>query len=252
MNAISDYAKAVASWIWMRVFGGRGEYSVLKNKTAMVIADVLPQQVCRDLVEKIDTIVDDPSHPRVWRDDVASDSRILGFEHEMGELIRFFDVERRIRAVDAYTGRKTRSWFLMANRVVPKENNLGSGGGMHRDSPFSHQVKCIWYLVDVTDENGPFQYVPGTNFNLIKTRDLYPLGQSRFDNVENELIEVHAKAGSLLVCDTKCIHGGKPIQNKARYAVTLYTLPKTEGAYNIFKKSGLDPRLAMKAVSEAQ
>lgn len=244
MNVIKNYAKTLASSVWMHIYGGRGEFRDLKYKTAMVIPDALSKKVCRELVEKIDTIVDDPVHPRVWRDNVASDSRILGFEHEIGELIRHFEVERYIEAVDAYTGRKTRSWFLMANRVVPKENNLGSGGGMHRDSPFSHQVKCIWYLGDVTGESGPFQYVPGTNFNLIKTRNLYPLGKSRFEKMGDKPVEVHAKAGSLLVCDTKCIHGGKPIQRKARYAVTLYTLPKAEGAFSIFRKSGIDPDLA--------
>src|SRR3546814_14658032 len=39
----------------------------------------------------------------------------------------------------AYVGRSTKSWLLMANRLLPKDGNLGSGGGLHRDSPFSHQ-----------------------------------------------------------------------------------------------------------------
>lgn len=248
MNLILNYAKAMASSVWFHLVGGRGEYSDLKTKTAMVIVDALPPEVCRELVEKIDSIVDDPDHPRVWRDNLASDSRVLGLEHEIGDLTKYFEVERHIEAVDSYMGRKTRSWFLMANRVVTKDNNLGSGGGMHRDSPFSHQVKCIWYLSDVAEENGPFQYVPGTNVNLIKMRHLYPLGQSRFEKLQNKPIEVHARAGSLLVCDTKCIHGGKPIQKDIRYAVTLYTLPKTEGASNVFRKSGLDPRLAVESI----
>ncbi len=247
MNSLVNYTKAIAASAWMNSFATHGEFRELKEATALVIANALTPQTCRELISRIDSIADDPSHPRVWRDGLASDTRILGFEQDMVDLVRFFDVPRRIAAIDAYTGRKTKSWTLMANRVVQKENNLGSGGGLHRDSPFSHQVKCIWYLNDVTGENGPFQYVPGTHFNLLGKREIYPLGQSRFERVEDELLEVHAKAGSLLVCDTKCIHGGKPIKSGKRYAVTLYTLPKVDGVATLFKGSGIDPQLAVRA-----
>ena len=246
MTIFVNYAKAVAAQAWIRLFGERGEFAILKEKTAIVIEDVLPKEVCLKLMAQIDAVVDNPAHPRVWRDDVGSDSRILGFEHEIGDLVRHFDIEKRMKAVAEYTGRRERSWFLMANRVIPKENNLGSGGGMHRDSPFSNQVKCIWYLNDVAEDNGPFQYIHGTHVNQLKSRDLYPLGKSRFDGMKEKYAEVHAKAGSLLVCDTKCIHGGKPITKGVRYAVTLYTLPKVEGAADVFRKSSIDPRLAVR------
>lgn len=247
MSTIVNYAKALASSAWMNSIATRGQFRELKEKTAVVVADVLPKEACQEMVARIDKMADDMLHPRVWRDDVGSDTRIFGFEQEIPEFIKHFEIQRRIDAVDAYTGRKTKSWFLMANRVLPKENNLGSGGGLHRDSPFSHQVKCIWYLSDVTRENGPFQYIPHTHFNTLKTRKDYPLGKSRFDRVHHELVEVTAEAGSLLICDTKCIHGGKPIETGARYAVTLYTLPTENGAADIFRKSKIEPELAKRA-----
>lgn len=244
MSTIINYAKALASSAWMHSFASRGEFRELKEKTAVVLPNILPRQACKEMIARIDAMADDIAHPRVWRDNVGSDTRVFGFEQEIPEFMNYFEVQRRIAAVDAYTGRKTKSWFLMANRVLPKEHNLGSGGGLHRDSPFSHQVKCIWYLSNVTTENGPFQYVPDTHFNLMQTRKDYPLGKSRFDNVAHELVEATAEAGSLLICDTKCIHGGKPIQYGARYAVTLYTSPKEDGAAEIFSKSGIKPELA--------
>lgn len=244
MTNLPNYIKAVTAPVWMRIFGERGEFSTLKEKTAIVIEDALPKEICLEMIRRIDKVVDNPTHPRVWRDSARSDVRILGFEQEVSDLIHYFDVDRRLKAVEAYTGRKAKSWFLMANRVIPKENNLGSGGGMHRDSPFSNQVKCIWYLNDVTEDNGPFQYIPDTHSNQLTSRDIYPLGQTRFQNVREKVVEVHAKGGSLLVCDTKCIHGGKPIKNGVRYAITLYTLPKKGGAADVFRKSGIDPRLA--------
>lgn len=244
MGTLKNHAKEFAAQIWMKHIAAKGEFKKLKEETALVIPNEIPLDICKTLIEKIDLIVSQKNHPRTWRDPLNSDTRILGFEQDIGELIKYFDIENKINAIEEYTGRKTKSHFLMANRVIPKEGNLGSGGGMHRDSPFSNQVKCIWYLSEVTSETGPFQYIPGTHFNLIKNKSKYPLGETRFKETQDSPIEVTATAGSLLICDTKCIHGGKPIQSGARYAVTLYTLPKADGLANVFIKSGIDPATA--------
>lgn len=246
MTTAINYAKSVAVLSWMRLFGTKGEFSELKEKTAMIVEGDLPKEVCDTLIKKIEAVLADPSHPRVWRDQVGSDTRIFGFEQDIGDLAEHFKVERRIKAVEEYLGCTVKSWFLMANRVVPLKNNLGSGGGLHRDSPFSHQVKCIWYMNDVNTENGPFEFVPGSHFNVLSTRNEYPLGKYRFESIcsDDTLVEVHASAGAMLVCDTKCIHSGKPIEKGVRYAVTLYTLPTEDGAADIFRKSQIDPALA--------
>ncbi len=248
MTTAINYAKSMAALGWMRFFGTKGEFRGLKEKTAMIYEGDLPKEVCVTLREKIDVTLDNPSHPRVWKDKVGSDNRIFGFEQDIGGLTQHFKIERRIKAIEEYLGRPVKSWFLMANRVLPVEKNLGSGGGLHRDSPFSHQVKCIWYLNDVSTDNGPFEFVPGSHFNVMSTRDAYPLGEYRFDSVRrgDRLVEALATAGSMLVCDTKCIHSGKPIQKGVRYAVTLYTLPTEDGAADVFRKSQIDPALAQR------
>ena len=244
MNTLIDHAKSFASSTWMRTLGGRGEFAALKEQTAFDFPRLLPLDVCKALVSRIDEVTDDPGHPRVWRDAADSDRRIFQFERDCPDLVEHFEVDRRIGAIDDYLGLKTHCWLLMANRVVPKEGNLGSGGGLHRDSPFSHQIKCIWYLNDVSSENGPFHYAPGTNFNLLRTRNVYPLGQTRFEKAHDALVEVHARAGSLLVCDTKCVHGGKPMTSGVRYAVTLYTFTRPNAAEAMMTKLGLDPARA--------
>lgn len=249
MKVVINYLKAILASIWMRFWAGRGELRPLQTETAKVIPQVLPEPVCQQLVGKIEAILADNKHPRVWRDSKGSDNRIWGFEQDIDDLVDNFDIPRWMRAVDKYTGTKTRSWCLMANKLVPVDGNFGSGGGMHRDSPFSHQVKCIWYLNDVGSLNGPFQYLPGTNVNIIRDRRRYRLGENRFHGIKKEATEVHATAGSLLVCDTKCIHGGKPIEEGARYAVTLYTFSRESGVKSIFEKSGLDPALALEVQS---
>lgn len=243
MSTLINYAKAVAVSGWMKLVGGRGELSALRNQGAMIIPNALPREICSDLITQIEEVCETQDHPRVWRDPHQSDTRIIGFEHIIGEQVQHLDLPRWIRAIGDYLGQQPKSWLLMANRVIPKPNNLGSGGGLHRDSPFSHQVKCIWYLSDVTSETGPFQYVPGSHADVLTHRDRYPLGQMRFNAIHDPLVEVTAAAGSLLVSDTRCIHGGKPIRAGARYAVTLYTFPGKSGARTMYERAGLDSDL---------
>lgn len=244
MNGVADYVKAMVASAWMGSFATRGKLKILKEVTAVVYPGVLSGEICQKLISYIDGIVETEGHPRVWRDSVGSDARILGFEQDIGDLIQNFELQDWIKAISAYMGLKVKSWTLMANRVVAKPGNIGSGGGLHRDSPFSHQVKCIWYLSDVNPQSGPFQYIPGSHVNTIQKRKDYALGQMRFPEVHDNLVEVCADAGSLLVCDTKCIHGGKPIEHGVRYAVTLYTFAKENGVNVLFQKSGIDPKLA--------
>lgn len=236
---LKNQLKLYLSDLYFKVFGGKGEYSSLKNETAITFENELDINTCKDLIERIERIISDNQCQRVWKDTVGSDIRILGFERYISDIIEIFDIQKKIENVDKYTGKKTKSWFLMANRVVPKNKNLGSGGGMHRDSPFSNQVKCIWYLNNVGDSNGPFSYIKGTNFNIFENRLKYPVGEFRFNNIEDDFISVCAGAGTLLICDTRCIHGGKVIEDGVRYAITLYCLPKKNGAKKIFEKSGL-------------
>lgn len=239
MKSLVNFVKLLLASLWMKIFGGRGENKALLTDTAKVFPGSLPPDVCESLIGLIESIIENPASKRIWKDALESDTRVWCFEKDISELIDYFEIAQRIRAVDAYTGRSTRSWCLMANRVVPKKTNVGSGGGMHRDSPFSHQVKYIWYLNDVNENNGPFQYIPGTNINLLGSRKAHPLGQSRFHDLKEPAKEVHANAGSLLVCDTRCIHGGKPIKEGVRYAVTLYTFPQDDGVMRMLSSSGL-------------
>ena len=234
--------KSIISSIFIQVFGLRGRFREIYRNTAMVEPCAIPLDICEKLIGKIEAILSQPEYPRVWKDSTESDSRILGFEKDIDGLTKLLSISEKIDCIDSYTGQKTKSWFLMANRLVPRLNNLGSGGGMHRDSPFSHQVKCIWYLNDVFEDNGPFQYIPFTNINSLANRKKYPLGQSRFEEVYETPVEVHADAGTLIICDTKCIHSGKPIQSGVRYAVTLYTLPKVGGLEKMLKSLGISQK----------
>lgn len=244
INTSVNLIKVLASDGYKNIFGNRGGFKFLKDNTAQVFPNVIDPDLCAALRSVIDETIDKNEIGRIWHDAVGSDTRILQFERDIPKLVENFDIEGCISNIDAFLGIRTKSWMLMANRLIPKSGNIGSGGGYHRDSPFSHQIKCIWYLDDVTTKNGPFSYIDGTNRDLIGQRSTYPLGQYRFDNISDNITEVTAPAGSLLVCDTRCIHGGRPILKGSRYAVTLYTFPDRNGLKRMFTKSGLDPEIA--------
>ncbi|MEM8918566.1 MAG: phytanoyl-CoA dioxygenase family protein [Pseudomonadota bacterium] len=252
MSSPLSYVKVVASEGYMRLFGNRGPFRFLSNQTAKLFPAALGDELCSDLVSVIDETINDPNNGRIWQDELNSDVRILQFEKDIPDHIDQFGIEDHIANIDAFLGSTTRSWMLMANRLTPRPGNLGSGGGFHRDSPFSHQVKCIWYLSDVGPENGPFGYVDGTDKNLVGQNRQFPLGQYRFETIDQPVTEVVAPAGTLLVCDTRCIHGGVPIREGHRYAVTLYTFRESNDVESMFAKSGLDPAIVSQAGSSIE
>lgn len=130
--------------------------------------------------------------------------------------------------------------FTLLGHITNSENNLGSGGGWHRDSPFVHQFKSIMYLTDVGTNNGPFQYIPGSHkFSSILSysRSLNcPLSQYRFkedeisiilENCKNfNIVDFTGEKGTVLFVDTRGLHRGKPIIDGNRIAITRYFLDR--------------------------
>ena len=127
--------------------------------------------------------------------------------------------------------------MMMANRTIFKNSNLGSGQGWHKDS-YSKQFKSILYLCDVNEKNGPFQILKKSNTDVFmmklffKLKKKYP--STRFsndeimailDNNKNNIEELDAKAGTLILVDTNFIHRGKPLNQDIRYALTNYFFP---------------------------
>ena len=83
-------------------------------------------------------------------------------------------------------------YFTLAGHLKFESNNLGSGGGWHRDSPFTNQIKTIVYLTDVSSNNGPFEYLVGSHkrsfYAKLKNRWAIELNRMRFTNQEIDKI----------------------------------------------------------------
>lgn len=130
-----------------------------------------------------------------------------------------------------------KGWFQLFGRLKASEGNLGSGGGWHRDSPFSHQFKSIIYLTDVTSlENGPFEFIPQSHLKPSIERFTKFLGLApsvyRFTDeqitraeragVVAERVPILGRRGTMLMVDTRGLHRGRPILQGSRMALTRY------------------------------
>ncbi|MBC8303066.1 MAG: phytanoyl-CoA dioxygenase family protein [Pelagibacterales bacterium] len=212
-------------------------YSLRKDGYAK-IPNFFSKIECSKLIEAIDKFIkDNPNY--IWKDDINSDNRIFGAENISIDIKKtlknFISYSQEIG--EHYLKQKIGLFMVMANRTVFRNKNIGSGAGWHKDS-YSKQFKSILYLNDVNSSNGPFQIIKNSNKNFfmfklfLKLKNKFP--NTRFSqqdisailkNEKNTIIELTAKAGTLLLVDTSFLHRGKPIENNSRYALTNYFFP---------------------------
>ncbi|WMX16012.1 phytanoyl-CoA dioxygenase family protein [Aureispira sp. CCB-E] len=224
---------------------------VVRKEGVYVYENFLSKEKCEMFKKEIDAVLE-KENPKIWKDSLGSDTRCFG----INRLSKFIDVhfynEPRIVALrEAFLAQKDERilGFSMANKLVVKENNLGSGLGWHRDTVNESQFKVILYVTDVGEKNGAFQYLKGShkkqsvldgileynfdyNHNRLKDIDI----DNYLKTGKYNLITPVGKAGTLLVVDTSGIHRGMPIEEGERYALTnYYALPKKIGGSGLPK-----------------
>lgn len=186
----------------------------------------------------------------LWQDEEQSDHRIHGAQRG-SELINTFNSHPFLQQFsDFFYGKPSISFSTLAAKLTATEKNSGSGGGWHRDTPYEKkQFKAIIYLTDVDDDNGPFQYVKGSQneVSLYKNIIKYDIeyGQHRFSDDEVtkiltdssfQLNTYKAKAGTLLMVNTFGIHRGMPIHKGERIALTNYYYVEAGFNHDFFEK----------------
>ena len=101
----------------------------------------------------------------------------------------------------------------------------------HRDVDNLRDLKVFIYLTDViTDEDGPFEIVEGTNFfNFFNPKNYIDKIKFRVSNkfitlnYKNRIKSFFGKEGTTFLADTRAFHRGKPIQkNKYRFVFQFY------------------------------
>jgi hypothetical protein len=199
-----------------------------------VLRGFYPRAVCAQLVGVIDALV--AAYPeRLEVDEEGADHRIWGSERAAPPFRAFFDDPVLESWAAAYLGTRVANITTMGAKLVALPDNRGSGGGWHRDSMFEKQFKAILYLTDVSAENGPFQYLVGSNTRSSVLRTLaYTRGQRNLKRYGDDVIAAFCRAdpgklktvtgaaGDVILVDTRGIHRGCPIAEGSRYALTNY------------------------------
>jgi hypothetical protein len=200
-----------------------------------LVENFYDKEKCDNLKLEIDLLL--IAHPpKLWKDEDDADYRAWGTEKKSDLIHDFYQnklISRLVKAHESHS--EDIKSTTMLGRIRSEVKNDGSGGGWHRDLPHFKQTKVILYLSDVDEKNGPFQYLKGSHksFDVIKSQLKYKLdlNQNRFtDEVINDMIAsstgklltANAKAGTLLIANTRGIHRGQPFENGERYALTNY------------------------------
>jgi len=206
-------------------------YDQLKRDGYVVIPDFIDNKKSQEL---IDAFEGKTNLDRVWKDEKGSDTRIFGIDRVDPSYNSVFNTHGLNSIFKKYIDRFSYYHFIMANKVCYKDDNVGSGGGWHRDVVNRRQLKFIMYLNDVDTSNGCFQYIKYSHripekwkINRILNR---PQSDVRYTEQEANLlfsnnyqcIDLVGKAGTLIIVDTSGIHRGSPIKQGTRYAATNY------------------------------
>lgn len=211
----------------------------LNKKGYYVIKNYLSKKKCKEIINDIDKMIINEKN-FLWSDKENSDFRLHGSQNR-SRLINDFNKDSFINKIsDTFLEYESYSFSTLAAKLISKKKNLGSGGGWHRDTALeSRQFKAILYLTDVQEDNGPFQYVNGSNNKKSLLRNIWlnniKYGQNRFTDKEinKVLIDKYftdkiftGSAGTLLLVNTFGLHRGMPIKNNFRYALTNYYYSK--------------------------
>jgi len=160
---------------------------------------------------------------KIWADESSSDVRVFHAEQRIpafkdlyGQMVEYY------RESSGYYPDYS---FLMVNKVVVKEGNLGSGGGWHRDSWRKHN-KVFVFLTDVSTKSGPLEYANKSYGFLSRVLHFISgrrsLRKSDISFVDGKIEPICVDAGEGFYLDTTCLHRGRPIQEGCRVAATLY------------------------------
>lgn len=209
--------------------------SEIKTNGFYVIPNFYTETECIEVRHEINNLLK-KYKDQVQVDQTGSDHRIWGADRISPLIRKFFTNSFVDKIVNAYQKTDNKVGFTLAARLDYKPDNLGSGGGWHRDTAHSKQIKAILYLSLVTKTSGPFQYIKGSHLSLSVIRETFAsdfsLNQNRFTNEEIEklltknnlqkLQTFTAKAGTLILVDTRGLHRGMPILESDRFALTNY------------------------------
>jgi hypothetical protein len=242
-------------------FGFLDEHSIdeLNTNGLFRVDNFLNVDMCREMISGFDAIK--RARPGILSlESNGADERLYGADRAANVFQLGSQAANLDRLAEAFYRSRDIMHFQMAGHIRWTPDNLGSGAGWHRDSPFSQQFKFIIYLNDVSEENGPFQYVPGshrrTAISKYSRALKCPLSQYRFADTDiinlvragilREPLTQTGPAGTLLVANVKGLHRGMPLTRGERWAVTRYYFKKRipQAMQALLPQTDESPRIA--------
>jgi len=168
----------------------------------------------------------------LWLDEKESDYRIIDAQKLSSKINQLFSSNDFFMKIGSTMMNSQLYYhFTMINKTKYVTDNLGSGGGWHRDNNYQNGFKALVYLSDVSEGNGHFEYLKKSF--LLKNHLIdfpYP-DKYQFSDIEiqdyliknqDALLKVTGEAGTLVLFNTNGIHRGSPILKGERYAMTNY------------------------------
>lgn len=112
----------------------------------------------------------------------------------------------------------------------------------HIDPNSAKFLKCFFYLNDVDEKGGPFCYIKRSHkkkfFGYTK-KYRWTLEEMLKKYKSEDILNITANVGDLIIADTNGFHRGNPITSNDRYMLTLdYVIhPEFDGKNSAFKIS---------------
>jgi len=231
--------------------------AALRRDGVVAVPDYWTAEKCALARNEIDQLI------AQYRDAVqlysaGADKRMFGVESVSAPLAEFHRDPLLRRLGEYFTGVDLYNFITLGARIDATPQNIGSGEGWHRDW-HGFQFKAILYLSDVSEDNGPFEYLAGSHKSWRAVLDTVVGGLPSAPGTRYEPAMVDrlaarggerkrhfiGGAGTLLLVDTSGIHRGRPLGRGTRYALTNYYYPPFQiGAGMIEKFSPLIPGTA--------
>lgn len=209
----------------------------LQNNGYTVIDNYFSRKECNQIIRNINQFILNSDNKKIWKSNDGSDLRIYRAKKIDKKINIFFKDIKLKNYGENYIDMALKNAFTMCGILKFESENLGSGGGWHKDS-INPCYKTMVYLTDVDKiGNGALQIISKSN-NIKSVVDhyyylrKYDLLNTRFNEKEiNKLVKyknykiktIKARAGSVILFDGSNLHRGAPIKTKKkRYALTNY------------------------------
>jgi hypothetical protein len=225
-----------------------GRLQELKDKGFILIEDALPVEYCNVIVGFIDSYLDEKKgkHESGY---LGSMQRIWAAENYSAIVQDYKDKCSRILSTLLGQPLQPQKILAMRDKVIPfktqEERDRFAKGRWHYDS-WTDQYKIFLFLKDVGPDNGPFEFIPGTNGAFKKklafTRPWWLFNpfthfsstKRPYQSISDERVQsiidrglpslpLVAKQGTMLIVNPSAlIHRASPIKAGSRYLSVAY------------------------------